>query len=693
MTQARRGFLFPVAGRRAGLATAVLATTVLGGPAAAQQAGAPEPGGHGRTGIEEIVVTASPLRLSRFDVLQGTSALAGEALDKAMGLSIGDTLAGIPGVAQTGYAPGASRPIIRGLGSDRIRVLIDGIGTFDASTASPDHAPAVDVTTARRIEVLRGPATLLYGNNAAGGVVNVLDDRIPTERPAKGYAGDARLFYGSNDRERTGAAGLTAALGSTPLVAHLDGSWRRSSDFQVPGFARSRAVREADPQPVEDEPRGKLEQSSTRSKNYSGGLSYVGEWGFLGASFGQTLTNYGVPVNVEEPGEPPAVRIDLLESRADLTGQLNMPFLIFDSAKLRFGYGDYLHQELDEGEVGTKFLNNQWEGRVELVQRKMGNLSGAIGLQASKRRFRAIGEESFVPPSLTNQIGAFVVERLDFGALSLEGGLRVEHQSLKADDIGYDRDFTGVSASVGASYTLPGGFLIGGSIFRTARAPTAEEVLADGPHAATFSFERGDLSLGKEVASGGELTLKYRGGPVSGSLNGFYTSYDHFVAEQRTGEEEDGLAVVQFTPVKARLLGFEAEIAATVWERGAQSIRIDAQADYVRAQNRDAHQPLPRIPPLRLGAGIDYSLAALNFRAEVQWADAQDRAGPFELPTKGYTTVGASIDWHPLSDRDLTLMLQGRNLTDAEVRYSTSFLKDLLPAQGRTVRIGLRTVF
>ena len=648
---------------------------------------------HGRRGIEEIVVTASPLGLSRFDVLQGTSALSGEALDKAMGMTIGDTLGHMPGVAQTGYAPGASRPVIRGLGSDRIRVLIDGIGTFDASTASPDHAPAADVATAKRVEVLRGPATLLYGSNAAGGVVNVIDGRIPTERPADLYEGEARLAYGSNADERTGAAALTAALGSTPLVAHLDGSWRRSSDFEVPGFARSAAIRAADPLPAAREPQGRLDQSSTRSKDYTGGVSYVGEKGFLGAAFGQTLTNYGVPVNVGDPAAPSTTRIDLLQSRADLSGQLDAPFLLFDSAKLRLGYGDYIHRELDDGVVGTKFLNNQWEGRVELVQRRIGALSGAVGLQAGGRRFRVIGEESFVPPSVTNQLGGFAVERLDLGALALEAGLRVEHQALRADDIGYDRGFTGVSGSAGASYTLPGGFLVGASLFRTTRAPTAEEVLSNGPHDATFSFEKGDLALGKEVATGGELTVKYKNGPVSASLNGFYTSYDHFIAEQRTGAEEDGLAIVQFTAAKARLSGFEAEIAATLWTHGEQAIRVDVQADTVRASNRDSRQPLPRIPPLRIGAGIDYVLASLDFRAEVQWADRQDRTGPFELPTKSYTTLGLSVDWHPPALRDTTVMLQVRNLTDAEVRYSTSFLKDLLPAPSREIRVGLRTAF
>lgn len=638
--------------------------------------------------LDEVVVTASPLGASQFDVLQGTSILHGEELAKAGGRSLGDLVGNLPGVSQTGYTSGASRPVIRGLGGDRIRVLVDGLGSFDASTASPDHAPSVDTATAKRIEVVRGPATLLYGNSAAGGVVNVIDGRIPQERPENGIEAFGSGFYGTNGDERSGAGGVTMALGDTPLVAHVDGSYRKTGDITVPGFARSEALRALDPQ--DDEARGKLENSSVREASVTGGLSYVGDNGFLGASVSHYSTNYGIPVNIEEPGEPPEVRIAMKQTRVDVSGELRTPFLAFETARVRFGYGDYQHAEKEGEETGTEFFNKQWEGRLELVQKNWGDLSGAWGVQASHRDFEVVGDEAFVPPSLTDQIGVFTVQKLDIGAVAMEAGLRFENQTLKARDIGYDRSFGTLSASAGASWTFAENWLTGFSAYRTERAPTAEEVLANGPHAATFTFERGDLALGKETATGVEVTLKKSKGPVTGSLNAYYTSYDDFVSEQFTGEIEDGLRVVQFTPVSARFYGFEAEAAVEVWRGGDASLKLDAQADYVRAQDSTNGRPLPRIPPLRLTGGIEYAQERFSARAEVQWADGQNRFGVAELPTDGYTTVNLSLDWHPFADRSVVLMLEGRNLTDAEIRYSTSFLKDYLPAAGRNIRIGIR---
>lgn len=643
---------------------------------------------HHDSHVDEVVVTASPLGASQFDVLQGTSILHGEDLAKIGGRSLGDVVGNLPGVSQTGYTFGASRPVIRGLGGDRIRVLIDGLGSFDASTASPDHAPSVDTATAKRIEVVRGPATLLYGNSAAGGVVNVIDGRIPEEIPENGIEASGIGFYGTNGDERTGSGGVTVALGETGLVAHLDGSYKKTGDMTVPGFARSEALRALDPQ--DDELRGKLPNSAVRDASITGGLSWVGDNGFLGASVSHYSTNYGIPVNIEEPGEPPEVRIAMQQTRVDVSGELRTPFLVFDTARVRFGYGDYQHAEKEGEEVGTQFFNKQWEGRLELVQKKWGNLSGAWGVQASHRDFEVLGDEAFVPPSLTDQIGVFTVQRLDIGAVALEAGLRFESQQLKADDIGYNRDFGTLSASAGASYTFAENWLAGVSAYRTERAPTAEEVLANGPHAATFTFERGDLTLGKETATGVEATLKKSQGPFTGSLNAYYTAYDDFISEQFTGEEEDGLRVVQFTPVSARFYGFEAEAAVEVWRGGNASLKLDAQADYVRAQDVTNGRPLPRIPPLRLTGGVEYADDRFSARAEVQWADGQDRFGVAELPTEGYTTVNVSLDWHPFADRGVVLMLEGRNLTDAEIRYSTSFLKDYLPAAGRSIRLGIR---
>ena len=643
---------------------------------------------HDGAGVDEVIVTASPLGASQFDVLQGTSVLSGEDLAKAASLSLGDTVGHLPGVSQTGYTFGASRPVIRGLGGDRIRVLIDGLGSFDASTASPDHAPSVDMTTAKRIEVVRGPATLLYGNSAAGGVVNVIDGRIPTEIPENGIEAFGSGFFGTNGNERTGSGGVTMALGDSPLVAHVDGSYRKTGDMSVPGFARSEQLRETDPGALELS--GKLPNSGVREASMTGGLSYVGDNGYLGASVSHFSTNYGIPVNIDDPTELPETRIAMKQTRVDLSGELRTPFLMFDTARVRFGYGDYEHAEKEGDETGTQFLNKQWEGRLELVQKKWGDLSGAWGVQASHRDFQVIGDEAFVPPSLTDQIGVFTVQRLDIGAVSLEAGMRLENQELKAGDIGYDRNFQTLSISGGASYTFAGNWLAGVSAYRTERAPTAEEVLANGPHGATFTFERGDLNLGKETATGVELTVKKSQGPFTGSVNAYYTSYDDFISEQLTGEEEDGLRVVQFSPVSARFYGFEAEAALEVWRRGDAVLKLDAQGDYVHAEDTTNDRPMPRIPPLRLTGGIEYAQDNFSARAEVQWADSQKRFGTGDLPTDGYTTVNVSLDWHPFADRNVVLVLEGRNLTDAEIRYSTSFLKDYLPAAGRNIRIGIR---
>lgn len=682
-----------IAGLMGGLFTAGVALTQS---AAAQSAVAQTPAGqtqvaavdHGGSDIEEVVVTASPLGPRRFDVLQGTSVLSGEALDKALSANIGEALDRLPGVSQTGFGQGASRPIIRGLGGDRIRILVGGIGTIDASTTSPDHAPAVELATAKRVEVVRGPATLLYGSNATGGVVNVLDGRIPVAKPENGAAGMVRLGYGSNADERMGATSLDAAVGTSPVVLHVDGYWRKTDDMHVDGFVRSAALRASDP--LADEPRGKVENSDLEQKGVTGGASVVGDWGFLGASITRDETNYGIPGG--DPDEE-GTRIDLGQTRVDLMGEVNMDTALFETARVRFGWADYEHKEMEGEEVGTRFLNKGWEGRLEMVQKRQGDLSGAVGVQATHRDFQAIGEESFLPKSDTLQLGLFTVQRLDLGPWALEAGGRVERQTVKADAVDFDRDFTMVSLSTGVSYTLPGGWLAGVSLSRTERAPNAEELLSDGPHDATRTYERGDASLGKETALGGEVTLKKTGGPVDGSVNLFYTRYDDFVFERLTGAEEDGLPVAQFTATDARFWGFELEASTALWRQGDKAVTVDAGLDYVRATDTNRDEPLPRMPPLSLRGGIGYEMTQLATRVEVVRTGRQDRNAAFETETKGATVLNASIDWHPFADRDVSLMLEGRNLTDEEVRLATSFLKDEVPQPGRDIRLLLKVGF
>ncbi|HYC03631.1 MAG TPA: TonB-dependent receptor [Azospirillaceae bacterium] len=694
---------------------------LLGGAAAVaclpSQALAQQAADHGRGGIGEVVVTAAPFAQRRLDILQGTSVLSGEALDRALGPSLGETLDRLPGMSQTAFGQGASRPVIRGLGGDRIRVLTAGIGSIDASTTSPDHAPAIDPATARRIEVVRGPGTLLYGSNAIGGVVNVLDGRVPSELPAGGAAGRARLSFGTNANEKLASAGLDVGVAG-PLVLHADGFIRHANDYEAPGFLRSRPLREAEPpHEGEEEEKGRVENSAAEGMGATGGLSYVGDWGFIGASVSRLDTKYGIPgghghggheehegeeehEEEEHEGEEHGhedVRIDLGQTRVDLIGEVNSPFLAFETTRLRFGWADYEHKELEGDEVGTRFLNDGWEGRVEFVQRQAalmgGTLGGAVGAQALRRDFRAIGDEAFVPPSVTDQWGVFAVERLDFGPFALEGGARLERQEVTARSQGFDRGFTGISLSAGLSHEWAQGWLAGLSVSRTERAPNAEELLSDGPHLATGTYEIGDPTLGEETALGFEATVKRTIGPVTGSVNLFYTDYDDFIAELFTGEEEDELPVARYGAVEARFWGAELEASAEAWRSGDRAVLLDAGLDFVRARNRSDDTDLPRIPPLTVRLGAEYLAASWSGRVEVELADDQKRTAEFELPTAGYAVLNAGVDWHPWAGHDFSLALEGRNLTDETVRLSSSFLKDRLPQPGRDVRLILRTAF
>lgn len=709
--------------RQVRFATGMALAAVMGGmftalPAMAQEQAAADANAHDR--VDEIIVTASPMGTRRFDILQGASSLSGEALDRALSTTLGEALDRLPGVSQTAFGPGASRPVIRGQGGDRIRILSGGIGSIDASSTSPDHAPALDLATARRVEVLRGPATLLYGNNAMGGVVNVLDGRIPIAEPKDGADGFVRLGLGSNADERSLATAVDARL-SGPFVLHLDGFWRRTDDYKVPGFLESRALRASEDHDHDDhdhdhdheeEARGRVANSDLTQKGATAGLSHIADWGFMGVSVSRFKSKYGIAAghthaegddhdhdhdhdhdDDHDHGEEGPVRIGLAQTRVDLMGEINQPFALFETTRIRFGWADYEHKELEGDEVGTRFLNKGWEGRLEFVQKAFGNLSGAMGVQASKRDFQAIGDEAFVPPSDTVQTGIFTLQRLDLSPFALEGGFRLERQDVKARSIGFDRDFTTFSVSAGASRQLGQGWMTGISLSRTERAPNAEELLSDGPHLATSTYELGDPTLGKERALGVEATIRKSGGPITGSINVFLTDYDDFIYERFTGAEDDGLPVAQFTATDARFWGVEVEGAATLLRNDSLAIIWDAGLDYVRATDRSNDTPLPRIPALSLRTGLGVELSSIAAHVEMVWTDKQTRTAGFELPTDSSTVFNASIDWHPFAGQDITLLLEGRNLTNEEVRYSTSFLKDMLPQPGRDIRLSMRAGF
>ncbi|HYG61137.1 MAG TPA: TonB-dependent receptor plug domain-containing protein, partial [Thermoanaerobaculia bacterium] len=338
---------------------------------------------------DEILVTASPDARSRNEVAQPTSVLSGEELQRQLQPTLGETLNEQPGVTSTSFGMGASRPVIRGLGGDRIRVLESGLGSGDASTTSPDHAVSVDPLSAERIEVLRGPATLLYGSSAVGGVVNVIDNRIPDALPEEAVAGTVEVRGGSVADERGGAAALQGGFGRFAWSASFH--TRETDDYDIPGFAESEALRRAEEEEGEEHEQatGRLPNSATDSEGGSLGASWIGDGGFLGVSVTGFDSLYGIPGGhehhheegeeheEEEEGEEPGVRVDLTQRRYDLRGGVTRPFAFFRGANVRFGVSDYEHQELEGEEVGTLFTSDSREGRVELLQRQVGPLTGS----------------------------------------------------------------------------------------------------------------------------------------------------------------------------------------------------------------------------------------------------------------------------------------------------------------------------
>lgn len=656
---------------------------------------------HGEERLEEIIVSAHPGGRSRFDVLQGTSVLGGEDLERALSATIGATLDALPGLSQTAFGQGASRPVIRGLGGDRLRVLVNDLGTFDASTTSPDHAVALDPATARRIEVVRGPATLIYGANAIAGVVNVTDNRVPRELPEDGRIdGFVRSVFGTNANDTLNGGELNLHLGGG-VMAHIDGFYRDSGDFEAPGFLRSKALRAEEPLDAEaEEPFGRAKNSDIKSWGTTGGLSYVGEHGFIGASVSALDNNYGIPVELEGEGgeeggeeEEGGVRIDIEQIRFDIIGEWLSDFLIFDSAKFRFGYGDYDQAELEGGEIGTLFQNEEWEGRIDLVQQHQGGWTGSSGLTLRSRDFAAIGAEAFVPPNETFQWGLYSFQSYETGPWHLDAGLRFDRQTVDVQSQGLERGFTGVSLSGGASYRLLENWLIGVNAFRTERAPNADELFSNGPHLATFTFERSDPTLGEETVKVLDASIKKTNGALSLAVNGYYYDYADFIFERFTGEEKDGLPVAAFSAADARFYGFEAEAEYEVWTDGERSLSLSLVFDAVKAKRTDVDAPLPRIPPRSVTFGASYEGRLVDLKLSSEFAGKQKDIAAFERATGSYVNLTASLVLHPIPDQDLDLIIEARNLADEDIRYHTSFLKDLVPAPGRDVRITLRAGF
>lgn len=654
---------------------------------------------------EEIIVTGT--RRSRADVLGGVSVLSSQELAREVRPTIGETLASQPGVSATSFGPNASRPIIRGLGGDRIRVLTDGIGALDVSASSADHAVAINPLTAERIEVLRGPSALLFGSSAIGGVVNVIDSRIPRYEHERPFHFDAIATLGTAADERAINATTDIPLISH-LVLHADASWLRTNDLEIGGHVLSRELRaeaeaSADPEiRALADLKSVLPNSAARSSELAAGLAWVQGRLNIGASVSRLDNRYGVPLrySLDPAIEAEEVELDVNQTRYDARAEIPIASGFLDQLRFRGGLVDYRHDEIeDTGEIGSSFFSDGAEGRAEFVQRDRNGWGGTFGVQYLDKKVKIRGEEKFLPDNRTRQLGLFAVQHLLAAPWRAEIGGRIERSRLTAredSDLGNPalaRTFTAFSGSAGATRDLGNSIRAGLSLSYTERSPSADELFANGPHKGTQAFEIGNPGFDKERSLGIEASLRRTAGPLTFTASLYHSRFRDFIYLAPAGGIIDDLPTYEYRQAPARLTGFEVEFRARAGRLAGFDWGVEGVADHVRTTIR-GFGPAPQIPPLRLLGALTASRAELDGRLEVERSFAQRRNAPGETETDGFTLVNASLDWRPLRDRpEVSFGLAANNLFDVNARRHSSLLKDYAPLAGRDFRLTARMDF
>lgn len=750
--------------------------------------------------IENVVVTAHVLTTSTLESTTPVSVISERELRKNQAATLGDVLQSSPGVHTSYFGPVSSTPIIRGTDGPRVKIVQNGLDASDVSRVGADHNVAVDVSTAYQVEVLRGPATLQYGTGAIGGVVNVVDNRIPRYVPDE-LEGEVEARYESVSDERFAKVDLNAGSGNWAF--HIDAFDRDTENYEIPGFAEA--------EPDEDEAPGELPNSSIDTTSVTTGVSYVADDGFIGLSFQKLENLYGLPGHSHghgdehedeheeeeehghEEGEEEIVNLDVDMSRYQLVGELNSPFEGFSNLKFSSGYTDYEHTELEGGAIGTTFKNETWESRLSLEHRPIDEWHGVLGFHYANSDYEAIGEEAFTPPSETDSISVFLIEEKKFGDLSAQFGIRYDytkitpisefeveldihgeeehhdehdedHDEHEEDHDEHDEEhdeheeehvqhldfmldeqsFSSLSLSAGLNWAYQEGRSLSVSLSRSERAPSAAELFSAGAHLATQSYEigalfdlddDGDLSLrsgdvNEEVSTNIDVTLRKFDGDWGYSISLFYNQVDDYLYLANTGFEafaghedehgheeehdeheeeheegheeehedehgheeghdEEGLPVFVFRQNDADLYGFEAQVNGQLNDAFA----LEVFADYTRAK-LNGGDDLPRIPPLRIGAELDFEYQNWTADLGLTWYDEQDRVSEFEESTPGYTLVSASVNYQTeYQGVDWTVFFKAKNITDREARVHTSFIKDQAPLPGRNFVLGVRANF
>ncbi|RLQ23433.1 TonB-dependent receptor [Seongchinamella sediminis] len=675
----------------------------------------------------EHVLVSVPLHKQEAETALPVTVLSGDELTREVAGTIGETLSNKPGLANASFGPGVGQPVIRGQQGPRVTVLQNGTSSADASNISADHAVAVEPLLADSIEVLRGPATLLYGGGAIGGVVNIIDNRIPTALPAEA-SGDFEYRHDTAASLDNVVARGQAAAGNFALYA--DALYRDWDNLEIPG----QAVREDEHAHGEEEHAeqeeggdGEIENTAGRTKSLTLGSSYHFASGFFGLAVNRLENNYGIPAGAhgahgdehdEENEEHEAeheeeheeehghgdISIELEQTRYDAALHVHQPFTGMEVFRGFLTYTDYEHAEIEgSGEVGTVYENETWEGRLELVHQPLGNFHGVLGLQLVDSEFSAEGEEAFIPLTGREGLGVFLVEDYHADNWLFELGLRFDRDELSPDSAAAaDESFDAFSVSGSALWNVTGAWQLGLALSRAERAPSTEELYSNVEndhadewveHAATGAIELGNTELEVETSNNVDVSVDWRNENHHAAITLFYNDFEDYIGLLATGMEVDEVPVYVYHQQDAEFYGVEIDTEFGLATVGAGDLRLGIYGDSIRGELDDGND-VPRMPPLRLGARLSWQSDQWRLWGGVLDAADQDRPGVNEDETEGYTRWDAGIEYRlQTSAWDLLAFARFNNITDEEIRLSTSFLREVAPEAGRGVEFGVRYSF
>ena len=657
--------------------------------------------------LDDVIITSTGIKQSTSKSARPVTVLTGEELQTKIGTTIGDTLKNEPGITSQSFGPGVGTPVIRGQSGPRVRVMQNSLGNNDVSNLSPDHAIGENPINAERIEVLRGPSTLLYGNGAIGGVVNVIDNRIPEQVPDKLLGGAVAQRYDSVTDLTS--SGLKLEGGKGLFAYHLDGYYNDQGNTHIGGQPIDEAAARATDPTLEgtavlDNPKGVINNSNARTRGGSAGASVVGEVGLVGAAVNSLENNYGIPPN--GTGSPP-VRIQMNQTKYDFKGQLNKPFAFAEQMRMKFGYTDYKHVELDNGEPATTFLNKSYESRLELEHRPIGIVKGVLGFQSVNSQFSALGAEALVPKSNIDSYGLFAVESFAIGDVTYELGVRGEWQGIAPEATYSSVHYVPLSGSASAMWDITKQHQLSLAVTQSQRAPQIQELFSNGIHEATASYEVGDPNLQKEVSYNLDLGYRFNADWMTAEISLFHNWVNDYIYQRQdfrvfnedlddfeafcSGPAGACLPVYQSDQANAIFRGFEAKTVFPLMQNRYGAVDLTLFGDYTRG-SFDQGGNVPRMPPLRYGFELSYGKNDWSANARLTRGEAQTYAGENQSNTPGYLllNLGGQYSLTTFLDSEVVLFAAGKNLLNENIRNSTSYLRNFAPEPGRSAEIGIR---